>query len=72
MKVKPVMDALEERGVKVILVRPSIPTPAMSDVLFADLGIRPPDLRAGAARPPAAPALWDGRAGTRIAAAMCT
>jgi UDP-N-acetylglucosamine 2-epimerase (non-hydrolysing) len=49
MKVKPVMDALEERGVEVILVHTGQHyDPAMSEVLFADLGIRPPDHLLGA------------------------
>ena len=49
MKVKPVMDALEERGVEVILVHTGQHyDPAMSDVFFADLGIRPPDHFLGA------------------------
>jgi UDP-N-acetylglucosamine 2-epimerase (non-hydrolysing) len=44
MKVKPVMDALEERGAQVILVHTGQHyDPAMSDVFFADLGIRSPD-----------------------------
>jgi UDP-N-acetylglucosamine 2-epimerase (non-hydrolysing) len=49
MKVKPVMDALEERGVEVILVHTGQHyDPAMSEVLFADLDIRPPDHLLGA------------------------
>jgi len=49
MKVKPVMDALEERGAQVILVHTGQHyDPAMSEVLFADLGIRPPDHLLGA------------------------
>jgi UDP-N-acetylglucosamine 2-epimerase (non-hydrolysing) len=49
MKVKPVMDALEERGVEVILVHTGQHyDPAMSDVFFADLGIRRPDHFLGA------------------------
>jgi UDP-N-acetylglucosamine 2-epimerase (non-hydrolysing) len=50
MKVKPVMDALAGRGADVILVHTGQHyDPAMSDVFFADLGIRAPDhyLRAG-------------------------
>lgn len=44
MKVKPVMDALEERGTEVILVHTGQHyDPAMSDIFFADLGIRQPD-----------------------------
>jgi UDP-N-acetylglucosamine 2-epimerase (non-hydrolysing) len=49
MKVKPVMDALEERGAQVILVHTGQHyDPAMSDVFFADLGIRRPDHFLGA------------------------
>jgi len=49
MKVKPVMDALEERGAKVILVHTGQHyDPAMSDVFFAELGIRRPDHFLGA------------------------
>ncbi len=49
MKVKPVMDALEERGAQVILVHTGQHyDPAMSDVFFADLGIRSPDHFLGA------------------------
>jgi UDP-N-acetylglucosamine 2-epimerase (non-hydrolysing) len=49
MKVKPVMDALEERGVEVILVHTGQHyDPAMSEVFFADLGIRRPDHFLGA------------------------
>jgi UDP-N-acetylglucosamine 2-epimerase (non-hydrolysing) len=49
MKVKPVMDALEERGAQVILVHTGQHyDPAMSEVLFADLGIRSPDHFLGA------------------------
>ena len=44
MKVKPVMDALAERGAEVILVHTGQHyDPAMSDVFFADLDIRRPD-----------------------------
>jgi UDP-N-acetylglucosamine 2-epimerase (non-hydrolysing) len=44
MKVKPVMDALEERAAEVILVHTGQHyDAAMNDVFFADLGIRPPD-----------------------------
>jgi UDP-N-acetylglucosamine 2-epimerase (non-hydrolysing) len=44
MKIKPVMDALERRGTEVILVHTGQHyDPAMNDVFFADLGIRPPD-----------------------------
>jgi UDP-N-acetylglucosamine 2-epimerase (non-hydrolysing) len=49
MKVKPVMDALEERGAQVILIHTGQHyDAAMSDVFFADLGIRPPDHFLGA------------------------
>jgi UDP-N-acetylglucosamine 2-epimerase (non-hydrolysing) len=49
MKVKPVMDALEERGAEVILVHTGQHyDPAMSEVLLADLGIRRPDHWLGA------------------------
>ena len=49
MKVKPVMDALEERGAQVILVHTGQHyDPAMSDVFFDDLGIRRPDHFLGA------------------------
>ena len=44
MKVKPVMDALEERGAEVALVHTGQHyDAAMNDVFFSDLGIRPPD-----------------------------
>jgi UDP-N-acetylglucosamine 2-epimerase (non-hydrolysing) len=44
MKVKPVMDALEQRGADVILLHTGQHyDPAMSDVFFTDLGIRQPD-----------------------------
>ena len=44
MKIKPVMDALERRGAEVFLVHTGQHyDPAMNDVFFADLGIRPPD-----------------------------
>jgi len=44
MKVKPVMDALEERGADVILVHTGQHyDAAMNDVFFEDLGIRRPD-----------------------------
>jgi UDP-N-acetylglucosamine 2-epimerase (non-hydrolysing) len=49
MKVKPVMDALEERGAQVILVHTGQHyDPAMSDVFFTELGIRHPDHFLGA------------------------
>jgi UDP-N-acetylglucosamine 2-epimerase (non-hydrolysing) len=49
MKVKPVMDALETEGVEVILVHTGQHyDAAMSDVFFADLGIRQPDHFLGA------------------------
>jgi len=49
MKVKPVMDALEERGAQVILVHTGQHyDPAMSDVFFDDLDIRRPDHFLGA------------------------
>jgi UDP-N-acetylglucosamine 2-epimerase (non-hydrolysing) len=44
MKVKPVMDALEERGAEVVLVHTGQHyDAAMNDVFFSDLGIRAPD-----------------------------
>ncbi|MFF4689772.1 non-hydrolyzing UDP-N-acetylglucosamine 2-epimerase [Streptomyces sp. NPDC001307] len=44
MKIKPVMDALERRGAEVVLVHTGQHyDPAMNDVFFSDLGIRPPD-----------------------------
>src|ERR1035441_2133578 len=49
MKVKPVMDALQERGAQVILVHTEQHyDSAMSDVFFAELGIRRPDHFLGA------------------------
>ena len=49
MKVKPVMDALEEQGAEVILVHTGQHyDPAMSAVFFAELGIRRPDHFLGA------------------------
>src|SRR6202008_3666154 len=49
MKVKPVMDALEERGADVVLVHTGQHyDPAMNDVLFTELGIRQPDHFRGA------------------------
>ena len=50
MKIKPVMDALEQGGAEVVLVHTGQHYDAsMSDIFFAELGIRPPDhfLRAG-------------------------
>lgn len=44
MKIKPVMDALESRGVEVVLVHTGQHYDrAMNDVFFAELGIRDPD-----------------------------
>jgi UDP-N-acetylglucosamine 2-epimerase (non-hydrolysing) len=49
MKVKPVMDALEERGSEVVLVHTGQHyDAAMSDVFFSDLSIRRPDHFLGA------------------------
>jgi UDP-N-acetylglucosamine 2-epimerase (non-hydrolysing) len=49
MKVKPVMDALEQRGMEVILVHTGQHyDAAMNDVFFEDLGIRHPDYFLGA------------------------
>jgi UDP-N-acetylglucosamine 2-epimerase (non-hydrolysing) len=49
MKIKPVMDALEEQGAQVILVHTGQHyDPEMSDVFFAELGIRRPDHFLGA------------------------
>jgi len=49
MKIKPVMDALEERGAEVILVHTGQHyDPAMNDVFFTDLAIRQPDYFLGA------------------------
>ena len=49
MKIKPVMDALDERGVEVILVHTGQHyDPAMSNVFFVELGIRRPDHFLGA------------------------
>jgi UDP-N-acetylglucosamine 2-epimerase (non-hydrolysing) len=49
MKIKPVMDALEERGAEVILVHTGQHyDAAMSDVFFTDLAIRKPDYFLGA------------------------
>ena len=48
MKIKPVMDALEERGVETILVHTGQHYDAgMSEVFFTDLGLRPPDHNLG-------------------------
>ena len=44
MKIKPVIDALDQRGVDVVLVHSGQHyDAAMNDVFFDDLGIRPPD-----------------------------
>jgi UDP-N-acetylglucosamine 2-epimerase (non-hydrolysing) len=49
MKVKPVMDALEAGGAQVTLVHTGQHyDPAMNDVFFTDLGMRPPDHFLGA------------------------
>ena len=49
MKVKPVMDALEERGADVVLVHTGQHyDPAMKDVFFTELAIRQPDHFLGA------------------------
>ena len=49
MKIKPVMDALDERGADVILVHTGQHYDhAMNDIFFADLGIRRPDYFLGA------------------------
>ena len=49
MKVKPVMDALEDQGAEVILVHTGQHyDAAMNDVFFTDLGIRQPDYYLGA------------------------
>jgi UDP-N-acetylglucosamine 2-epimerase (non-hydrolysing) len=49
MKIKPVMDALEQRGAEVVLVHTGQHyDEAMNDVFFRDLGIRPPDRFLGA------------------------
>ena len=49
MKIKPVMDALARRGQEVVLVHTGQHyDPAMSEVFFADLGIRRPDHFLGA------------------------
>ncbi|MFC9297140.1 non-hydrolyzing UDP-N-acetylglucosamine 2-epimerase [Streptomyces sp. NPDC057011] len=49
MKIKPVMDALERRGVEVVLVHTGQHyDPSMNEVFFRDLGIRTPDLYLGA------------------------
>ena len=45
MKVKPVVDALEDRGADVVLVHTGQHyDEAMSDVFLTELGIRPPDM----------------------------
>ncbi|MFD5325532.1 non-hydrolyzing UDP-N-acetylglucosamine 2-epimerase [Streptomyces sp. NPDC127092] len=44
MKIKPVLDALEARGAETVLVHTGQHyDPAMNDVFFRDLGLRPPD-----------------------------
>jgi UDP-N-acetylglucosamine 2-epimerase (non-hydrolysing) len=49
MKVKPVMDALEQRGAEVVLVHTGQHyDTAMNDVFFTELGIRQPDYFLGA------------------------
>ena len=49
MKIKPVMDALAAAGDEVVLVHTGQHyDAAMSDVFFADLGLRPPDYHLGA------------------------
>ncbi len=49
MKVKPVLDALAERGADVVLVHTGQHyDEAMSEVFFADLGLRSPDYHLGA------------------------
>ena len=48
MKVKPVMDALEQAGVQVVLVHTGQHyDAAMNDVFFDELGLRPPDHQLG-------------------------
>jgi UDP-N-acetylglucosamine 2-epimerase (non-hydrolysing) len=48
MKIKPVLDSLEQRGVDVILVHTGQHyDPAMSDVFFEELGLRRPDVHLG-------------------------
>jgi UDP-N-acetylglucosamine 2-epimerase (non-hydrolysing) len=52
-EVKPVMDVLEERRAQVILVHTGqYYERAMSDVFFADLGIRRPDTSSARVRVP--------------------
>lgn len=49
MKVKPVLDALEQRGAKTTLIHTGQHyDQAMSDVFFADIGLRQPDVHLGA------------------------
>jgi UDP-N-acetylglucosamine 2-epimerase (non-hydrolysing) len=44
MKIKPVVDALEQRGADVLLIHTGQHyDSAMSDVFFEELGLRPPD-----------------------------
>ncbi len=51
MKVKPVMDALAGQGAEVVLVHTGQHyDPALNEVFFADLRIRPPDYFLGPAR----------------------
>lgn len=49
MKIKPVLDGLDARGVDTVLVHSGQHyDPAMSDVFFSDLDLRPPDRHLGA------------------------
>jgi UDP-N-acetylglucosamine 2-epimerase (non-hydrolysing) len=48
VKAKPVLEALERRGVEVVLIHTGQHyDPLMSDVFFTDLGLRPPDYSLG-------------------------
>jgi len=48
MKVAPIIDCLDERGIKAVLVHTGQHyDPLMSDVIFADLGLRTPDHHLG-------------------------